>query len=1031
MDRFDFINKKVNIPSVTTHLKTVLVGILVAEVWFLSTEVAWRLIAFTEKGDHECLAIWLGTIAFILTVVYPFIRGCVAEGVKIFKSLRIDLLATFLLGFFMSLSVGGIGTNLYQKTAERLDPLLLVFILAVPVVVCIALIARAIQIKISGRKNTEPFFVSDIEGKKKEEDLLNYADSATRFAERVFNGGSSDSLVFGIDAPWGVGKSTFVNYCIESWEEEKYKDKVVLYKFNPLRYEDRTNLLEKFIDGLVATLQKSSFAPEIRPLVSKYSRLIKSKGTFSFLGFEIELSSGTYTVDDAFDDLELALKDFDKKVIVIVDDLDRLSFSAIKDVLFAIKKSFTLPNISYVLCYDTENIVAFEKDTDVEKVREFLEKFVNVKTSLFLDSEVLSGYVSENFETALQNNLQLDPYTRDNLKTAISVLLDIYKSPDFHRYQPFLGDVRKLKRLVNTMMLFEIEKTDFENSDFDKLDLVHLILIYINYPNIFRKIYNTETGGKMGFFSAVIPCDDGYPPRDRNARDDSKYENSTYFTDYVTNTLREENQRFLVNKVFNVATRLPDDRKIDSVPEVMKKTFACFNGDGLWTGGKNLQEYLHLIVKLAKPQKRGQYKFYLNMRNNVAEGTPIHEIFGKEEDFLSSKSESSHEQFWRIVVNTARELKPEVGSHVIEYLLTHTPDYSFFTNQEIGVGLRDDIDFFLVKLLNDTGWADPDGGHQENTEENITEIAEWVFGEGRHVGMGVLETLSKEDRGVIGLYDLMAFRLFCSADRGGEIFNLTRAVAKHANPDAPTQGSTRDIAVEEMREMSQKVFIIFKDQYITPAKNIFVLIEALTLADFAGKYLDFIQEQVRIGKITEEVRNTYIASLKSRMKSLITYQLGNTKVSHGVGCGYYDETGTADRRGISVAMNDYLFETCFNPELEVGNYEHFLDYLLINFASVFASRRGRDYIPHSGEFTKVLDRSRLASYWKKNSEAIKALNLESKKKTINTGNYTATYEQDLKDVFDVLDKLVEEVDAEERARIQAQTPELPPAPDTE
>jgi KAP family P-loop domain len=1020
----DFINKNISIASATALFKTFLIGILVSETFFFSQEVSQGLVPFVTHGNHEYQAIVLGGVGLLLLFAYLIIRGCFSVGLKILRSERIDILALFLSGFLISFKFGGLGSELYEKTIQKIDPYFLLFAIGIPLLMAIGLVVRALQIKFTNRE-TEPFFVTDIEGKRKADDLLNYADSATRFAERVFNGGSPDSLVFGIDAPWGIGKSTFLNYCIESWNEKKYKNKIIVYKFNPLRYEDRTNLLDKFIDGLVATLQKSTFAPEIRPLISKYSRLIKSKSTFSFLGFEVELLSGTYTVDDAFDDLEVALEGLDKKVIVVVDDLDRLSFSAIKDVLFTIKKSFTLPNISYVLCYDTENIVAFEKDGDVEKVREFLEKFVNVKTSLFLDSDVLSRYVSENFEIALQNNLQLDPYTRDNLKVAMSALIDIYKSPDFHHYQAFLGDVRKLKRLINTMMLFEIEKTDFENSDFDKLDLVHLILIYINYPNLFRKIYNTETGGKRGFFSALIPYDDGYPVQDRNARDrdGSRFENSTYFTDYVTNTLKEENQRFLVNKVFNVSTRLPEDRRIDSVPEVMKKTLACFNGDGAWTGGRNLQEYLHLIVKLSKPQKRGQYKFYLNMRDKIRNGTSIEEIFEKEEDFQFSKSESSHEQFWRIVVNTARELEPNIGTNLIAYLLNNMQNYSFFTNKEIGVGLRDDIDYFLVKLLDEVGWSDPSGGHTENTEENIVEIAEWVFGEGRHVDNGVLDTLSNEDRGIIGLYDLLAFRLFCSADRGGDIFNLSRAIAKHGDPNAPTQGSTRDIAIVEMREMSQRVFSIFKERYITPGVNIFSLIESLTLADFAGKYLGFIEEQIKLGKITKEEQDTYIASLKSRMKSFITYQLGNTEVSHGVGCGFYDETGTSDEKGIATLINNYLFDKCFNPEIDANNYEHFLDYLLINFASVFASRRGRDYIPHINEFTKVLDRTRLASYWRTYGDAMKVLNFTTKEKTIYAGNYTATYEQDLEDVFKVLDTLV----VETAPRATAEILELPAA----
>jgi hypothetical protein len=64
--------------------------------------------------------------------------------------------------------------------------------------------------------------------------------------------------------------------------------------------------------------------------------------------------------------------------------------------------------------------------------------------------------------------------------------------------------------------------------------------------------------------------------------------------------------------------------------------------------------------------------------------------------------------------------------------------------------LRGDLNFFLIKLLDTVGWTDQDGKHRANTQENISEIAEWVFGEGRHAGRSVIETLTKEDRGILG-----------------------------------------------------------------------------------------------------------------------------------------------------------------------------------------------------------------------------------------------------------------------------------------
>jgi hypothetical protein len=1031
MKRFDFINQKISISSVTALLKALLVGLLFGESYYFSKTVYSNLKEYIDKGNHECLAIWLGIVFSLIALGYLFVRKDIwkEEITKISRSFRLDIGIIFLAGLFASISVHGIGTKFYQSTVPKLDPILVFFILILPILIGVALTIRALQINLSKKEEKKPFFISDIEGDDREKDHLGYVGLATKFADRVCNGDSKESMVFGIDAPWGIGKSTFINYCIKTWEEKKYADKIAVYKFSPLRYEDQDKLLEKFIDGLIVTIQKSSFIPEIRPLVSKYSRLIKSKGSFSFFGLEIELPSGSHTIDDVFLDLETALKDSNKKIIVVVDDLDRLTFSAIKDVLYAIKKSFTLSNVSYVLCYDTENIGVFdEKNNDVEKIREFLEKFINVKITLFVDSEMLEKFISDSSKVVLGVDEWL---YQSNTQLALKGLREILQSPEYYNYVPFIGDLRKIKRYINILKLFELENIDHGNSDLNAQDLTHLLLIYINYPNIFRKIYNAETSNRKGFFSAVIKYDDYYPEDEapqsaRNSIGENQFRNSTLYRDYLNENSITKEQRFLLEKVFTVSKRL-STTEIDNVPPDIKYTYACFNGGSPWSGGRNLETYLHVIAKSKKPERRGQYTFYLNTKDEIKNGTSIEDVFAKPE-FSVSAGESSHQQLWKIIVSTAHEFDPQIGSKLINYLLDHITDYSFFTNEKIGVGLRDDLDYFLVKLLDATGWSDPDGTHGANTEENIKEIAEWIFGEERHAGSGVLEILCKDNRGIIGFYDLMAFRLFCSADRGGDIFNLTRALSKHGNPSAPTEGSTQVIAIEEMREISQKIFALFKTQYIAPCKNIFNLIEDLTLADFAGKYFDYIEQQVKEGKITEKEKDLHIASLKSRMKSFITYQLGNTIISSGVGCGYYDETGEADEKGIATAINDYMFDICFNPEIDIRNYEHFLDYLLINFASVFASRKGRDYIPHIDEFTKVIDRTKLVEYWRTHSTAIKALNLEQKEKMINTGNYIATYAEDLKEVFIVLDKALEDANAAQLAPVVNTQPEILPPP---
>lgn len=63
------------------------------------------------------------------------------------------------------------------------------------------------------------------------------------------------------------------------------------------------------------------------------------------------------------------------------------------------------------------------------------------------------------------------------------------------------------------------------------------------------------------------------------------------------------------------------------------------------------------------------------------------------------------------------------------------------------------------------------------------------------------------------------------------------------------------------------------------------------------------------------------------------------------------------------------------------------------------------YEANSAEFTKVLDKELLKSYWLSNKETILSLDFSSKGKRVFTGNYSASYKEDLKDVCRVLDEL--------------------------
>lgn len=990
-----------------------------------------EVIEWITEHDYEYKAIVLSVLGIGLVIFYLYHRQVLHEVRKIVRSLRFDLLLAVFFGIWVSVTWNIFSDARFIQLVETLSVSQLLIILLAPFLLGLLVLFRWIFWQ---SKDTPSTLIVDNELDATDKDLLNFSKKAERFAERVYNNGASESLVFGVDAPWGIGKSTFINFCKEYWEKT-YDSKVVVYKFNPLKHVGAKHLLEIFINGLIEAIQKDSFIPEIRPLITKYARLLREVHRFSIFGISIPSFSWDYTAEDAEDDLCAVLKRFPKKVIIVVDDLDRLEFNEIKDILFVIRKSFVFPNISYVLCYDTENIGALEAETpETEKVSEFFEKFVNVKISIYLNREELSKYVSESLNEVLPSTFT-DPFL---IQQATGGLLDIYKSSRYHNYLPFIGDVRKLKRFINTVITFELQTADFKNSDFNKQDLSNLLLIYIHYPNIFRKIYDTETRGGRGFFSLVVPYDDGYYSENeqRKYAEKSSYRNSIYYKEYTKKLGEDSRQVFLLNQIFNVDVRLKDllgesshttdYTLIDGVSEDLRTSLACFNGG--WTNGRNLEAYLDLIVDLAKPVETEQHRFYVNQRDLIADGTKFPEILAKVQ-FGILNGEDPHTKLWRIVVNSARKLQPQIAQHVINQLLEMMPRYSTL-ELEIGLGLRHNLALSLTRLLNEAGWTDGSNNRSYNTEENIKEAAEWVFGEGAHVGEGVIDKLSDASRGVLGLNDLMYFRLFCSADRGGDIFNLTRALSKHGNKSAPTNGNTGEIAREEMREISQKVFKIFETQYIQQNRNIFREIATLTVEQLAGDFMPYLEKKITEGVITQEILERKVFELKTRIASFITFQLGNSEISLGVGCGFYDPTGGKDEHGIRKIISNYLIDVCFRP-ITSDNAQDFIDYLFRNFVSVIAESRedGRKYIPSITQFTKVIDKPKLAAFWKQHSEAYRNFGLEQLDKVVFLGEHEATYKEYIPIIYQVLDTnntqvAKEEFEAQEAAKIEkAKKPE--------
>ncbi len=123
------------------------------------------------------------------------------------------------------------------------------------------------------------------------------------------------------------------------------------------------------------------------------------------------------------------------------------------------------------------------------------------------------------------------------------------------------------------------------------------------------------------------------------------------------------------------------------------------------------------------------------------------------------------------------------------------------------------------------------------------------------------------------------------------------------------------------------------------------------------------------------------------------YQLSNPLApnSSGVGCGHYDEDGVEDGAGIAKLMNDYVFGTCFNLDVDENNALLFLDHCLSHLSSAFFSGRDEQgYFATKAELPGGLDSKEMGRYWWQNRERILQRELHTAERCVITPNYAAS-----------------------------------------
>lgn len=233
-------------------------------------------------------------------------------------------------------------------------------------------------------------FTPDSPLEQPEEDQLGYSEFASHLANTITSRVPTDGYTIGIYGDWGSGKSTILNF-VES-ELKDPDDPPIVVRFNPWWFSGRSDLIEKFFAQLGNVLGDDESLSNIRPKLAELSSTL-SKVPFSaatnlpieqgFSAANSLLQQEGKTIDEIKNQISDELRELDKQIIVILDDIDRLTPSEITQMFQLIRSVANFPNITYILALDQDVVTgALEDEQTIRDGEQYLEKIIQLPINI-------------------------------------------------------------------------------------------------------------------------------------------------------------------------------------------------------------------------------------------------------------------------------------------------------------------------------------------------------------------------------------------------------------------------------------------------------------------------------------------------------------------------------------------------------------------------------------------------------------------------------------------------------------------------
>lgn len=317
-------------------------------------------------------------------------------------------------------------------------------------------------------KNDKYSFDTDAPIKQSDKDLFNMGSLVSRIVNYItFTDVHDAAFSMGIVGEWGDGKTSLMNL-VEEKIKEVHKDFIIVH-FSPRASKKADFIQEDFLEslkqalspkhsGIDRTIDKYAIAIDVIPDVP----LIVSKG------LELLQIRSDKKREITRNELLKAIKEIGQRIVIFVDDLDRLTGEELLEVLKLLDTNGAFPNMVFLTSYDKDYVNAVLNNyLHLEnQSRAYTDKYFTVEIRVPLHPsfrlmdylvKLLTDASKSGFITQL-NEVKIEEQTR---KLSSYLMSRLHTIRDIKRFvNQFLYDYAEVQRDVfyHDFLLLELIK---------------------------------------------------------------------------------------------------------------------------------------------------------------------------------------------------------------------------------------------------------------------------------------------------------------------------------------------------------------------------------------------------------------------------------------------------------------------------------------------------------------------------------------------------------------------------------------------